>query len=326
MKKYSILFVLVASLLFSCGKDKDKDNNNNNNNNTGGGNEEVEILVPTVSILEVIDITSTSAKVNAIVENDGGAEVTARGVEYACASFSEPDHDCYMGKIYAGSGVGEFQCEMTDLYANETIYVRAFATNEAGTAYGEEVVFTTIDPYNGYEYVDLGLPSGTKWATCNVGATSPEEVGRYYAWGDPKAKIKYSAENCPTYGMELGDISGNPDYDIATIVWGGAWRMPTAAEARELIDNCSFVWDAVNNVAGAVVTGPNGNSIFLPAGGFVAEVNVDFADSEGAYWTSSPDPTDYYNYSRFFYFYNTNFANIGDFSRYAGLLVRPVTD
>lgn len=324
MKRFSILLVLVATLLMSCGKDKETGDGNNGNGGGGGG---TETLVPTVSTTSVVDITSTSAVVNAKVENDGGAEVTERGVEYACASFSGPDHDCHLGKIYAGSGLGEYQCEITEhLSPNETYYVRAFATNTAGTSYGEEIMFTTTDPYNGYEYVDLGLPSGTKWATHNVGATSPEDVGMYYAWGDAKVKIQYSASNCNTYGKNIGEISGNEEYDIATINWGGAWRMPTADEARELIDNCSFVWDAVNNVAGAVVTGPNGNSIFLPAGGFVTEVSVDFADSEGAYWTSSPDPTDYYNYSRFFYFYNTNFANIGDFSRYAGLLVRPVTD
>lgn len=318
MKRFSILLVLVATLLMSCGKDKETGDGNNGNGGGGG--------VPTVSTTSVVDITSTSAVVNAKVENDGGSEVTERGIEYACASFSEPDHDCYIGKIYADSGSGEYQCEITDLYPDSTFYVRAFATNEAGTSYGEELTFTTLDKYNGYEYVDLGLPSGTKWATHNVGATSPEDVGMYYAWGDAKVKIQYSASNCNTYGKYIGEISGNEEYDIATINWGSAWRMPTVAEARELKDNCSFVWDAVNNVAGAVVTGPNGNSIFLPAGGFVTEVSVDFADSEGAYWTSSPDPTDYYNYSGFLYFFNTNFANIGYFTRYAGLLVRPVTD
>lgn len=321
MKKLSILFVLAATLLSSCGKDKEtgKDGDKGNGNGT-------ESLLPTVSASSVYDITSSSAICGGNVESDGGAEVTKRGVEYACASFSEPDHDCYMGIIYAGSGLGEFQCEITGLDPECTYYVRTFATNKNGTSYGEEVAFTTLDPYNGYEYVDLGLPSGTKWATCNVGAASPEEIGNYYAWGDPKIKIQYLAENCSTFGVELGDISANAEYDIATAMWGGAWRMPTEAEARELKDNCKFEWDAVNNVAGAVVTGPNGNKIFLPAGGFATESNIDFAESEGAYWTSSPDPTDPLFYSCFLYFYNNNFTNIGWFSRYAGLLVRPVAD
>ena len=178
---------------------------------------------------------------------------------------------------------------------------------------------------DGYEYVDLGLPSGTKWATFNVGATKPEEIGNYYAWGDLKLKIQFTAESCETYGTEMGDISGDAEYDIATALWGPEWRMPTEAEARELKDNCTFEWDAINNVAGAVVTGPNGNQIFLPSGGFMTDNTVSFIESEGAYWTSSPDPSDPIYYSVFLYFYNTNFANIGWFSRYVGLLVRPVT-
>ncbi len=82
----------------------------------------------------------------------------------------------------------------------------------------------------------------------------------------------------------------------------------------------------MNNVQGSIFTGPNGKQIFIPSGGFATEGNIDFADAEGAYWTSSPDPSDPVYYSAFFYFYNTNFANIGWFSRYAGLLIRPVSD
>ena len=129
-------------LLVSCGKDKD---NGDGNNNNGGGNAGTETLLPTVTTIEVTGITATSAICIAEVENDGGAEVTERGVEYACASFSEPDHDCHMGVIYSGSGVGDFQCEMTDLYANGTFYVRAFAINEVGESYGEEISFVTLE-------------------------------------------------------------------------------------------------------------------------------------------------------------------------------------
>lgn len=334
MKKHFILFFLIGALLVSCGKDKDKDNNNDN---TGGGSGEVEILVPTVSTLEVVDITSTSAKVTAVVENDGGAEVTKRGVEYACASFSEPDHDCYMGVIYAGFGAGEYQCEITDLYPNETIYVRAFAVNEAGESYGEEIMFTTLNDegndedeniINGFEYVDLGLPSGLKWATTNVGAASPYEVGEYFSWGELKSKDRYGMDNCPTYGVPMEDFSGDAGHDVAAFAWGSTWKMPTETEVRELKDNCTWEWIMQDNgVWGSVATGPNGNQVFFPSGGFMTESNVDFADAEAAYWTSSPDNNEHdAGYATFFYVYNNNFCNVGWMSRYVGLLVRPVSE
>ena len=83
---------------------------------------------------------------------------------------------------------------------------------------------------NGHEYVDLGLPSGLKWATCNVGANTPEEYGNYYAWGEIVPKTDYSDENCATLGKQLSDISGNANYDAATANWGASWRMPTKEE------------------------------------------------------------------------------------------------
>lgn len=319
MKRFSVVFMLVATLLMSCGKEKgtgNDDNNNNNNNNT-------ELLVPTVSTSSVYDITSSSAICGGNVESDGGSEVTERGIIYSCSD--EPDNDCMM-KVENGSGLGEFACEIIDLESNTTYYVKAYATNKVGTSYGEEVTFTTLDPYNGYEYVDLGLPSGTKWASHNIGAKTPYEDGNYYAWGDPKVRIQYNPETCPTYGVEMGDISGNPDYDVATILWGGNWRMPTEAEARELKDKCTWEWTEVEGKKGAIVTGPNGNQIFLPGAGFIAGTEVGYYGDEGAYWVSAPDPTDPIYFSTFLYFYSNNLCNVGWFSRYAGLSVRPVAD
>ena len=154
----------------------------------------------------------------------------------------------------------------------------------------------------------------------------PFEIGSYMAWGEHKPKDMYSIENSTTYGYNIGDISGNIEFDAPAFSWEASWRIPTEKEARELIDNCKIEWTTMNNVQGALFTGPNGKQIFLPSGGFATEGNIDFADAEGAYWTSSPDPSDPVYYSTFFYFYNTNFANIGWFSRYAGLLIRPVSD
>ena len=342
MKKYFILLAVVTFLM-SCDKAE----------------------MPVVMTNDVMQITETTAKCAAKVESDGGAEVTAKGV---CWS-KEQNPTINDNKTTEVGGVGEFASNILDLVPNTKYYVRAYATNEVGTAYGEELSFTTLeepetpedpeepetpeepeepetpeepeepeepetpeepeipeDNINGYEYVDLGLPSGLKWATCNLGADMPYEIGYYLAWGEHKAKETYSAGNSITYGQSLGDISGDIEYDAATFLWEATWRIPTEAEARELKDNCTFEWTTMNNVQGAMVTGPNGNQIFLPSGGFATEGNVDFADSEGAYWTSSPDYTDPVYYSAFLYFYNTNFANVGWMSRYAGMLVRPVSE
>ncbi len=308
MKKYSILLMFVATLLFSCGKDAEK---------------------PTVVTGQVFDVTSTSAKVTATVESDGGAEVTERGFEYYCSPSCESDHDCYSGVILSGSGLGEYQGEITELAPNETVYVRAYATNEAGTSYGEEISFNTSGCFiNGYEYVDLGLPSGLKWAAYNVGATTPYELGDYYAWGELKAKESFEAGNSLTYGIPMEDISGDVEHDVAALSWGSTWRIPTEAEARELKDNCTWEWVIVdNNIWGGFATGPNGKQIFFPSGGFKTETTVGFNEDEAAYWTSSPDNFEHDpGYAAFFYIYSNNFCNIGWMSRYAGMLVRPVSE
>ena len=146
----------------------------------------------------------------------------------------------------------------------------------------------------GHEYVDLGLPSGLKWAACNVGASSPEEFGDYFAWGETSAKQSYTSDNCATYGVEMNDISGNAQYDVAKKKWGGKWRMPTLDEIQELIDNCVWQWitdgsEDYNGVNGCKVTSKiNGNSIFLPAAGFCDDSSIDEVGEYGYYWSSIP--------------------------------------
>ena len=140
---------------------------------------------------------------------------------------------------------------------------------------------------NGHEYVDLGLPSGLKWAACNVGANTPEEYGNYYAWGEIAPKTEYTSENCSTLGKQLGNISGNANYDAATANWGAPWRMPTREELKELIDNCTFKWTTQNGTTGRLATGKNGNSIFFPANGCYIGTLLCDNIFEGFYWSST---------------------------------------
>ena len=189
--------------------------------------------------------------------------------------------------------------------------------------------FTTM--YCGHDYVDLGL--SVKWATCNVGAETPEEYGDYYAWGETTTKADYSLSNCPTYGLSISELKsqgyidgeGNltPQHDAATANWGGDWRMPTGAEQEELLNNCTWNWTTQNGVKGYKVTGPNGNSIFLPAAGYRDGSSLGLAGSRGSYWRSAPGKFYNDNYACSLYF-NSSKPYMGNCYRYTGLSVRPV--
>ena len=185
--------------------------------------------------------------------------------------------------------------------------------------------------HNGYEYIDLGLPSGTLWASCNVGAESPEEYGDYFAWGETTTKSDYSSSTSVTYGLSISELEsrgiigsdGNlpAEYDAATANWGGSWRMPTLDEMKELIDNCTWTWTTQNGVNGYEVTGPNGNSIFLPAAGYRLDTSLHSAGSIGYYWSATPYSDSNRTYG--FYFDSNNY-NWSIISRSYGRTIRPV--
>ncbi len=279
------------------------------------------IQLPTVTTTIVTNVTSTDAMSGGNVTNDGGASVTARGV---CWSTS-PDPTINDNKTLDGSGTGPFTSHLTNLTHSTTYYIRAYATNSEGTSYGEQKYFTTLSDgmINGHQYVDLGLSSGLKWATCNVGADSPEEYGGYYAWGETETKAEYTQGNSVTFGQQLNDISGNAQYDAATANWGGTWRMPTKDEIRELIYNCSWTPETQNGVDGFKVTGSNGNYIFIPASGY-RDGSSSYIYGECYYWSSTPHQysSDYSYILYSDYEYQSEDMNY----RYRGLTIRPVSN
>ena len=177
---------------------------------------------------------------------------------------------------------------------------------------------------NGYEYVDLGLPSSLKWATCNVGASKPEEYGDYFAWGETSPKAEYTIENSITYGEQMSDISGNAQYDAATANWGGSWRMPTEDEMRELVDHCEWKWTQVNGLYGSKVIGPNGSCIFLPAAGSRYGSSLLSAGEYGYYWSSSPRES--FSDDAFRLDFDSGGQHAYWSDRYAGRSVRPVSE
>ncbi|MBR3616484.1 MAG: PEGA domain-containing protein [Bacteroidaceae bacterium] len=176
---------------------------------------------------------------------------------------------------------------------------------------------------NGHEYVDLGLPSGLKWATCNVGAVKPEDYGNYYAWGEIKTKEQYTERNNKTKRKKLDDISGKSRYDVAYADWGASWHMPTKADFEELLNNCSCEWAVYNGVYGCCITGRNGNRLFLPAAGYRAGTSLNDAKAGGHYWSS----TSYESGIGSAYSFNFSSEAIpGVFHRMIALCVRPVTE
>lgn len=178
--------------------------------------------------------------------------------------------------------------------------------------------------------IDLGLPSGTKWACCDVGANTPEDCGGYgyYAWGETKKKTAFnwntyihsdgSKETCHNLGR---DIAGTK-YDVAHVKWGGGWHVPTLTQFKELINNCTYEWTMVNGVKGGKFTGPNGGSIFLPAAGRCWGNDLRNYGSYGYYWSSTRHPSSS-NYAYYLYF-NLGGANTRNIGRDCGQSVRPV--
>ena len=167
--------------------------------------------------------------------------------------------------------------------------------------------------HEGHEYVDLGLPSGLKWATCNIGAESPEQLGYFLSWGEVEPKdyyywdtYKYSGDTDSSftkycfdsqYGLD-GFVDNKLQLDLeddaAHVNWGGKWRMPTAEEAKELYDCCKWTWTIEKGMPGYKVMGINGNSIFMPAAGSMGwNEHYDFKN-EVTYWTSTLSQDEYY--------------------------------
>ena len=203
----------------------------------------------------------------------------------------------------------------------------------------EKVTFT--EEVTGHDYVDLGLPSGTLWATCNVGASSPEEYGDYFAWGETTPKefyewktykwcegasdqlTKYCYDSSFGYNGFTDDKTElDLEDDAAYVNWGSDWRMPSLEQIKELRNKCTWTWTTLNGINGYEVTGPNGNSIFLPAAGCRLFSDL-YADGAGGFYSSrSLDSSRPYNA------YKLEFGSGGVqlyiFNRHYGYSVRAV--
>ena len=176
------------------------------------------------------------------------------------------------------------------------------------------------NPPANVQMVDLGLPSGLKWANMNIGATAPEDYGYYIAWYDLDPKDYY--DNHTGCGNVPKPTNHTLDVDAARINWGAPWYEPTFTDMVELVNNCTWTWTTQNEANGYLVTGKNGNSIFLPAGGFRYNLsNKPIMDrTNGYYWTSTHQTSEKAKCLKF----NSSSKNVDGDDRYYGMFIRPV--
>lgn len=267
------------------------------------------------------------------------SSTTEQGVCYSMTNESPTidDNTQVYGTMYKGS----WKSTLSTLRTGASYYYRPYLKIADAVFYGPIKSFTVLGDYvepSGYA-VDLGLPSGTLWADRNIGADSPEAYGDYFAWGEITTKITYSWNNYKwcngTYDSQTKyctkDSYGTVDDlttlesedDAATANWGKQWRMPTYEEMKELRTECTWTWTTQNSVNGYKVTGPNGNSIFLPAAGYLRDSSLYYAGSSGFYWSGSLSES--YPCNAWYLFISSSSCSPHDYGdRYDGFTVRAV--
>ena len=269
-----------------------------------------------------VPVTSVSLNKNSLTLTEGESEALMKTIMPENATEQTVTWASSNASVASVSSEG-----VVTAVSSGTATITAWASDgEHSAACTVTVQAPTTGNENGHDWVDLGLPSGLKWATCNVGATSPEEIGSSFAWGETSPKSEYgwstyvwcngSATTLTKYNTksEYGSVDNKTALDLADdaahVNWGGSWRMPTKNEYAELKDNCTWTWTTQNGEKGYRVTSlMNGNSIFM---------------HEWSYWTKSLD-TDYPNYACALYLNVNNVIWSYDF-RYSGLRVRAVME
>jgi len=226
--------------------------------------------------------------------------------------------------------------------SNDVLYAKLYDIN--GNVMSWDTIHAPETPEPQGDWVDLGLPSGLLWATRNVGASSPEDFGSYFAWAETSPKSEYNwgtyQYTCNYWHEDLTKYCNDPNYgcngytdnltilqpgdDAATANWGGTARMPTKEEWQELYDNCNFVWTTQNDVRGRRCIGPNGNVIFFPAAGYGYHDVHNDVGYLGYFWSSSLDIEEPYRAGVFGFREDYLFVSIQ--VRYLGLSVRAVCE
>ncbi len=271
----------------------------------------------------------------------GYSEQCETGILYGKTSSSLETQ----GSKYISNKHDEFSLNLSNLSDNTTYYYKAYLKEADGYYYGELRSFKTLKAttgeMNGHSWVDLGLPSGLRWATSNVGANYDADYREWYAWGMTRTTSSYGTSFYDYYGSTSipSNISGT-DYDVARKKWGGSWRIPTFSEFKELKENCSFEWTTRSGHKGALFTGPNGNTIFLPAAGGIGPMysnpsQVMYDEEKGNYWSATLAYRDNGNMAKYVYFNSSGVTLYSTFlgstqenyiNAFNGMQIRPVTN
>ena len=289
----------------------------------------------TVTTSEPTEGAGSSVLCSGTVAVSDDIYIIARGFCWATHENPTTSFDSFQEQ---GVGVGNFSLAIIGQNPCTTYYVRAYAVTCNGTTYGDQKTFTTT-----HGDVDLDLPSGTLWATCNVGANSPEEYGNYFAWGETQPKTTYNwgtyqysngnnttslTKYCTNSSYGYNGFTDNlttllPEDDAATANWGEGWRMPTNTEVQELFDNTTATWTTQNGVRGRKFTASNGNSIFVPAAGWYEETSRFEVTNYGYIWSSTLR-TEMPFIGIAFYFYSDDYGPVYVGGRHWGRSVRAV--
>ena len=259
-----------------------------------------------------------------------------------CYSDENSEPTCNDHIKVLGSAMQDISYPIINMVPGTTYHYRTYVRIFGGIYYSEVGSVTTLGEkpekpqtvvVNGHNFVDLGLPSGLLWAETNIGASTPYEDGDYYAWGETETKSNYSWDTykwgnpLTKYNASDGKTILDPEDDVATVKWGERCHMPSIQEYIELENNCDWAWvESYQGTCGFLITGANGNSIFLPSSGTREKEFLYNQRNLGFYWTSSR--TSYGdNDGAIFLLFNKNFS-----FRYSGvyfplgLSVRPVAD
>jgi len=280
-----IIYILCALVLVCTGCEKDRYD------------------VTTITKTEITPyISSADVTIYVAEQNGNTSSATIEEVGVFLSTQSEPTtNDERLSVSNSEEWKSEYSFPIEGLASNTTYYALPFVANSLGILTGQVVSFTTART-DMPEKVDLGLPSGIKWASMNVGANAPYDYGYYFQWGctngeyqegwdlychgNKNAITKYCTNS--TYGTVDNLTTLLPEDDAAHLLLGENWRIPTKEEAGELWNNCTRTWETNGDISGYRFTGPNGNSIFLPSNGWWDEQGeVHSLNVDGLYWTSS---------------------------------------
>lgn len=289
-------------------------------------------LANLVGEVELSEITRTSAVLSASVQTEGvdTKDNVYVGLAWSTTKDAISADGNFESRKTSVQNVedGVFTVSLNDLSEGTTYYFASFTLVGGVYVFSSVKEFTTDVLRLETGAVDLGL--SVKWAGCNVGANSPEEYGYYFAWGETTTKSSYTESNSVTYGLSISELEsrgiigadGNltAEYDAATANWGSDWRIPTLDEMKELKNECKWEWTSVNGVNGRLLTGPNGNSIFLPAAGYRHDTSLYNAGFGGYYWSATPYSD---SFTACCLYFNDDYY---DWFRVNGQAVRPVSE